>query len=345
MPTDDLDCSIAALSPSYWSHIPLCIGQINTKDANGRLLTYNNHNPFTRGHLVGLLVAKHVKETAIHYVLDDGSGLLDCVEWTASRLPSLLWSHEDGCNVGDWVQVWGRFEYVGHAENGEVVVELQVNEMVRVERVRDEVAHLQRLVQSAESYVAPETVLEWLGPCLSRDIRERRQFPAANDRVGAWRLFGPSCPCRDTIVKRDLLYCHCLATPLEQDGDFQFRDALLEWLLSRREEGPLWIGYRNVKDNLSSFSKAGMNSDLLLRKTMSMLRKDGIVHLWDAELDIYLLVCAPRVLLPHAKLLQDTDGLLRTVLKRNPPPFVQAIPKARLQLVRRMLDKEGDGQR
>ncbi len=86
-----------------------------------------------------------------------------------------------------------------------------------------------------------QDVLPLLGADLVKQIVERNSVVSTlavlgtNDELTqAWRLFGTQCQCTNTAVKRELLYCHCIATRLDNptiDPNLAYRDALLTKLL------------------------------------------------------------------------------------------------------------------
>jgi hypothetical protein len=135
---------VAGLSPSYWAHVPLLICDIlrlkvTTLDPSGGgggglyglVLPAESDTseplwfPLTRCRLVATIVYKEVAFNSIRYVLDDGTGLLDCIMWTSGsdndNLLSYILEDEDNvhdddyyrtdsCSVGDVVWVLGRVQ-------------------------------------------------------------------------------------------------------------------------------------------------------------------------------------------------------------------------------------------
>lgn len=84
-------------------------------------------------------------------------------------------------------------------------------------------------------------VLPLLGSDLVNQVIERNSVISSHsiddpcdDMAQAWRIFGTQCQCTNTALKRDLLYCHCTATRLDNatiDPNLVYRDALLNNLL------------------------------------------------------------------------------------------------------------------
>ena len=121
-----------------------------------------------------------------------------------------------------------------------------------------------------KTYLNTNKILDLLGPTIRNKIQDLGHVPSTgskdaerddgenemNDVVGSapfsWHLFGPRCKCHDLTYKSDLLYCHCLATPLvlpslncsrthpnglgQDDPQFIYRDALLAKLLQMEQE-------------------------------------------------------------------------------------------------------------
>ena len=84
-------------------------------------------------------------------------------------------------------------------------------------------------------------ILSLLGSDFINQIIERNSVisslsihDANDDMTQAWRIFGTQCQCTNTSLKRDLLYCHCIATRLDNatiDPNLVYRDALLTTLI------------------------------------------------------------------------------------------------------------------
>jgi hypothetical protein len=79
-------------------------------------------------------------------------------------------------------------------------------------------------------------VLPALGPDLFTQVLERTSVPStiglndtSDDTLHAWRLFGTQCQCPNSVLKCQLLYCHCIASQpdITIDPNLRFRDALL----------------------------------------------------------------------------------------------------------------------
>lgn len=157
---------------------------------------------------------------------------------------------------------------------------------------------------------------------------------AANNDWFLVKYYGRSCNCR-MEYKEKLLYCHCIATKDENDPEYMFRDALLEFLMkledivktkiSIQDNTPGTISNENdiLKDGPPSciqfeFSRVFQNPYLqsvamqvtktrtdgnnnvlpLFKSTFRALRKDGIIYLNDVKNDIYLLLTRDSVLVP-----------------------------------------------
>ena len=214
-------------------------------------------------------------------------------------------------------------------------------------------------------------VLDWLGPEISFQIQQKEHFPSVHDKVGAWRLFGIQCPCGSgggcQDLKDALLYCHCIAKKVDLDPDWSYRDALLRVLLQMERKLnddtavphtasddttllPLFVHYQELVNNSMLEKKAEQQVKRLdypataakqvLLRTIRTLCDDGILHLYDAEMDTYLLISRATVLEPYVRLLSSKkadDMVVRSRLFTNRPVFLQRVPKARLQLVRRLI--------
>ncbi|CAB9521765.1 expressed unknown protein [Seminavis robusta] len=186
----------------------------------------------------------------------------------------------------------------------------------------------------------------WLGPKIANDVCHRRKFPSADDTLGAWRVFGVHCHC-DVPYKDALLYCHCQATPEPLDPNFQYRDALLQVLLQMEQEHhhrqqqenmDLRFIYRTVANHaplnqvaMQVVSQQGSVQQLVVA-TFRALRKDGILYLLDEKTDTYLLLSTQSVLEPYVTRAKSRRW-------RRVPIYLQQVPSARIQYVKRCLDK------
>lgn len=395
----DVNTNSVGLSPTYWAHVPLSISQIKALQLiNGvnclRIPKTDTSGVFftqvSRCRVIGCIVSMKQKyDDVIHYVLDDGTGLLDCIAWpdgSNGELPKLVGdgdcSELDACRVGDMVEIMGRIEtFAMSGSTAAVARELHIANIQTLSSCPSRRAVPQCLDTESRhmisianaKFVTDKDALDWLGPVISQQVDERLDFPAADDTSGAWRLFGTRCPCGDETtnsIKRELLYCHCLATPEQDfDPDLLFRDYLLSMLLNREAEAqrnveaianvsgsevrPLFISYRDLRnddeiraiamDHLLMASVPVQNptdemADQLLLRTVRALRKDAILHLYDNETDVYLLISRKAVLEPYLRILHSNaweDSVARMKLKRQRPSFLDNVPKARLHYVKR----------
>lgn len=427
---------LVGLSPLYWSHLPLCIADVsnmkivggvnclvreiqNDSDSNTNTSNTNNKSiqcfPVSRCMLVGTIInAEEKANNSYFYVLDDGTGFIDCLEWgqgenTIYSLPNLMdgfkgssagckgsnqTSQEDEFRVGDIVRVMGRLECVSVSE---ATTELKLVGQNKTFEVRDcihelHVNKIEKLTGSAPTSTSTthndldweanhwvktiaETepalnsqqqqglrhanhVLEWLGPTIRADVEKKRNFPSADDTDGAWKVFGASCQC-DLPYKDMLLYCHCQAKAEPLDPNFVYRDKLLSVLLLMERnyherlvdnETRMQLSasldfrfqYRTISNHTqlcgvaaqvtspTSTGQPSMQSGGLIIATFRALREDGILHLLDEKSDTYLLISRKSVLAPY---LERSTG--RKQKGRGPPTYLQNVPYARLQYLKR----------
>jgi len=126
---------LVGLSPNYWAHIPLSIADIN----NLRLMDgidcmvvssspkisdkEKKYIPISKCLLTGIIVSIHPRyDESIIYLLDDGTGLMDCLKWGSDdeyQLPSLVSpfsaagiQQQSKYEIGDLVQIWGKIRIV-----------------------------------------------------------------------------------------------------------------------------------------------------------------------------------------------------------------------------------------
>lgn len=273
-----LEPFLAGLSPGFWSHVPMCIVDIhNMKMVDGvnGIISKNRdkHNnetiqfcPISKCTILGTVVYADSKgNNSSSYVLDDGTGWIDCIVWSDNEgiysLPRLV--NTDGQDsdivpdelfaVGELVRISGRLQCISISESKQNLILGEGNCFsVRncmhevharvIEKVSHPFKNVNGLNMEAKHWVMSITglqstnlqnnldLLEWLGPEIKSDVQNRRNFPSADDTLGSWKIFGVSCQCR--LSYRDaLLYCHCQAKPEPLDPFFTYRDRLLELLL------------------------------------------------------------------------------------------------------------------
>lgn len=134
-----LDHQFLGLSPTYWSYNPMLIGDIlrlgfingvdcmisppitdDKRSSKNSCSKYNNVVPVSKCEIRGVIVyADHKSNKSSHYVLDDGTGLIDCVSWSSVNsiywLPSLDDYEEENMKsfqVGDTVRIMGKLKCI-----------------------------------------------------------------------------------------------------------------------------------------------------------------------------------------------------------------------------------------
>jgi hypothetical protein len=264
------------LSPTYWAHVPLLIYELHNLrlvqgvsclvqeiDGKEKLI------PISRCKLAGTIVSVERTNASVLYVIDDGTGLVDCLFWLerdAYTLPSLLFEDnntgEGILPVGEIVRVLGRIECVAVRANGlgmvstsawvgsDAIREIHASVVEPLTSLSSTRSMPQTLDAESQHWiscarVSPSTttssplllnnaadVLALLGPEITAQVSNRSNIVAASgvDFSGAWRVFGMECTC-ESPYKYALLYCHCQATPELLDPEYRYRDALLLTLL------------------------------------------------------------------------------------------------------------------
>lgn len=389
LPDHELEESIVGLAPAYWAHVPLTIRDVHElklwKGINCLLRPNATGSPsvlpLSKCALVGLVVAVEPRglNGGVVYVIDDGTGMIDCLHWPddneALGLPSLTDAPQSNLlTVGTLVRIYGRIEVLAVSAQSTRRQGQQLHQHPFVDCIREihassvcnareadgrpsigtedvECQHWKRCVDIPTKLLTSQDIIEKLGPDIAQQIARRESLPSADDSDGAWRVFGSRCTC-NLAYKQHLLYCHCQATRESFDPDFQYRDALLNELINleekQSEKEPLRFQYKAVK-TMSSLRELVMAmaplasaEQTLVLGTFRALRKDGIFYLIDKESDTYLLISKRRVLEPYMETITSDDierGPQRLQLRREPPPFLQQVPKTRLRYVRRCFKK------
>jgi hypothetical protein len=158
-----VEAFLAGISPTFWAHIPLLIGQIHNdlmlmENGVNCLVTFptgSTHNrdvdssmmehanvcanvyprviPISKCKLVGTIVYSERKSNGcVNYVVDDGTGLIDCLHWDAENddfegLPPLTGQRDPECEIfapGAVVRVMGRIQCV--AVDGSLSAEFEL---------------------------------------------------------------------------------------------------------------------------------------------------------------------------------------------------------------------------
>lgn len=333
----------------------------------------NDHHslkPVSKCLLVGFVVyANFRRDGTMAYVLDDGTGLIDCVHWSTGdmhdiyHLPSL-----DGCgamrtqlSVGDMVRVFGKIECLAltRMNGGEKEVVIREVQASLIEPVLEnmfavEAQHWRNCIRIPHD--GPDSYLELLGQEIQSQVEDRTNLPAASDSNGLWRVFGTSCRCKLDYME-NLLYCHCQAKIEPLDPANSFRDMLLRTLLTMETacSAMLVFTYKNVKCDAqiramaaqvlqTSTSSSVAMVDKLFLNTFRALRHDGILHLLDNHRDEYLLISRDRVLEPfvRSQLVGSSQNQKNYVDFNNAPPYLTRIHNDRLLFIKRCILSEAN---
>jgi hypothetical protein len=228
---------LAGITPCFWSHVPLLVAHIkNLKLINGLncLLLLDQDSrpkvlPLTKVTLVGTIVcAERRSNGSVLYVLDDGTGVVDCLHWIDNPfgLPSLTDPEEEDAGVmavGKLVKIMGRIECLSidtantehllvncALESHSCIREIHASIVKEVKALDGESRHwlaCQSLLASNRNSVE---VLTTLGLEIGRQVADRANLPAADDFCGEWRLFGTNCRC--ALVYKDSLLCEFVAS-------------------------------------------------------------------------------------------------------------------------------------
>jgi hypothetical protein len=388
------DAVSAGISPQFWSHVPMTVLDVlnlTLRDGINCIVTHpptthrphqqqqqqrcRSWRPVSKCLLVGSVVSAAVRrDGSMAYVLDDGTGFIDCVHWPAGdwkhdvyHLPDL---DDRGCDdvemtppqrvsVGDLVRVFGKVECLalvrtkGRLEEEVVIREVQATliEPVLENALAVEGQHWWNCIKSSQ-VEGPSCFLELLGPQIQSQVNDRMDLPAAADTIGSWRVFGTSCRC-NLSYKDSLLYCHCQAKVEPLDPTNSFRDALLEVLLAMQASctKKLVFTYKTVKSDAQLRAVAakelrtldGSSSgiiDKMFLNTFRALRHDGIVHLLNNHTDEYLLITRNWVLEPfvRSQLVDKASPYPKHYVDfTNAPPYLSRIHNDRILFIKRCI--------
>jgi hypothetical protein len=323
---------LVGLSPSFWAHIPMEIQSLvatssgTMRPTHGGVLLFHEQ-PVSKCKLVAWIVSADHRGECHYYVVDDGTGLIDVLHYTEDEevLPPLCLSDDsvnpNHYNPGDVVSIFGKIQYM-HGK-----VEIRAITIIPATPT-DETRHWQACRCHPELLSNPLNIVAKLGRNIAGQIRDLANLPATDDSIGLWRLFGASCRCQSGCpIKDDLLYCKCIATCDSHDPDLSYRWKLLNQLLElqNKQTGQLQFPYSSIANSATNGT--------VVRSAFRTLRKDGILYLYDKENDTYVLLSRSRVLEPFVR---------RTLTKfaNQRPEFLEHVPSARLQIVRRIVLKD-----
>ena len=267
----DVDYRITGLSPQYWTHTPLLIGDlIGLPLINGvdcfigtshveRTATSLGPRiiPLSKVVLQGIVTAIDRRPNGcILLVLDDGSGAMDVRYWDDSynyNDADLVGLHRPQIDftVGDYCEVLGKIKAMSAGEKSKqnmIRTPMNTSLDVRLGCVREVHA-------SSVCFMKRSTngeILHWL-KCLnfSRDVRQnkinsgRDMLHLLGDSISSSilamentdfesessNILERKCCQTPQRFRRDLLYCHCEGTLETLDSSFTYRDAFLNHLL------------------------------------------------------------------------------------------------------------------
>ena len=373
--------------------------------------------PVSRCDVQGVIVNVERRAGSTLYLLDDGTGLLDCIRWEnydddVYTLPPLVEASETNCagpeyGVGDQVRIWGRIRLV-YVGAGARAIDLAVsangeeddNSVVERHEIPKDVVREIAVVSMKEAIILGKRNMDcldceaahWLGAIhLGKRIaisgpssKETKNGIAScqqnlkhscnaliepvrnggnvmdllgDDIMSRVAGVGSECPC-NLRHKEPLLYCHCQATLEPLDPSQNFRDALLVKLISEEQgmsSGPLHFGYGAVlkdktlfeiaKQTVSKTPNPAANARRLFVNTFRALRDDGIIHLIDESMDIYMLISRKGVLEPYLLekqivLGKDSSTSSNSTRLMKPPSYLRNVPHKRLKLVKRALSSK-----
>eukprot|EP00980_Cylindrotheca_fusiformis_P031732 scaffold26875_cov122-Cylindrotheca_fusiformis.AAC.2 len=323
--------------------------------------------PISKCLLVGRIVYEQIRsDLSIAYVIDDGTGLIDCVSYSLiddeyslpSLQPTSAKRHDETTatiRLGGLVRLFAKIKNLA-IDDGKVIRELQARAILPVQEAYNsnpEVDHwiacARFQASSTDSMRYPKRCLAELGGTIQSQVRAKRHLPSANDRSGEWRVFGTSCHCTCETLKKSLLYCHCQAKVLPNDPKFQFRDALLQHLLDLQQNHckKLVVAYKDLKDDphlrnvaeqqamVGKVNKKVIQASLL-PSTIRALVQDGILYHLDEETDEYLLITRELVMEPFVRdEIQITKNRKNFVDMEHAPPYLRHVDLEKLLYVKR----------
>lgn len=350
-----ISLACVGLSPQYWSYMPMMVCDVRNLELVEGVLCLRLPNecliPVSKCEIHGVITnIQRQAHGAVLYLIDDGTGLLDCLHFendendiysvpplTGGRPTVLTSGYETSKNMlGDMVSIRGK---------------------LRVVELLEEYHYCEVHVSSIETF-EPTTRAQNANAChWLRCIQQQRQadqrpkngiqivqalqltLPAEDD-LDDGGYFGNACTCDHVVHKEQLLYCHCHAKPEPLDPSFIFRDALLSLLIQmEQQQQPQSILHFYYKAICTNEQLANLAQEVVSNKTslsttcqvhrlfintFRALREDGVIYLLDADTDEYMLLSKSQVLEPY--LLQKS----KVGNTQYPPKYLRHVPKKRL---------------
>ena len=372
---------LIGLSPSYWSHLHMTVYDVqqlvvyNGIDcmiaiSNETDVSYQNKQlfiPVSRCEIDGVIVGIDNKSGGrTIYLIDDGTGMIDCVQWNSyndlSDLESSL--SNKALQLGDTARILGKIRTIScdSSYGGTREIHIDLIQCYSDALPNNETLHWLKCIHTGKRVVnAPysRSLFKKLALSLKTESTYYRRMRNGNEIAhdldldpktqsvlnydDDWEYFGVDCCC-EVSYKKPLLYCHCHAKYVKTDPEFRFRDCVLQYLLETenklQDDGPLVFSFKSVLQNPEihqcgeELLGKGKNLFILLAATFEALRNDGVIYLNDMELDEYLLISCSRVLEPFVK-----DSMNSFLVKTNPPNYVQHIPRRRITYLKNRLKK------
>ena len=225
-----------------------------------------------------------------------------------------------------------------------------------------------------------KNILPLLGDKISTSIASGRSdlFDNNNNNNNNNNVLDRDCCQTPRRFRSSFFYCHCEATWETLDPSFCFRDALLNRLLDTEAQlqrssdscfpsatedcmdlfglppdsmpPPLLFTFKSVfkdKELLSISSEIvaettlpEVNAERLVRKVFAAMTRDGLMSLYDAGEDLYVLVSRNRVIEPFLRRSMGADWTGFGVDQPIPPPFfMSSVPKKRIAAIKNWIEE------
>ena len=154
-----IDATQWGLDPLYWSYVHLTCYQINhaisTLPDKDHAHVLNNTHPLTKATIVGTVVRVVEQLSFTKYTIDDGTGMVDCIQWITKQqqqnllLPKLF-PH------GAVVKIRGKLKRVSPSALTRYVcfslIEISIQSMLEAESVHDAIYHRLKCIQMHEEF-------------------------------------------------------------------------------------------------------------------------------------------------------------------------------------------------
>ena len=275
----DVDYRIIGLSPQYWTHTPLLIGDlVSLPLINGVdcfvAASCTSHDPLnckllplSKVILQGVITAIDRRPNGcVLLVLDDGTGFIDVRYWDDSYNNDVTddligLKQQTNLSVGDYCEVLGKIKTMTAGTKSHCNISGLIDEDAPLDVRIDCIREVHASSVCSRNISSNGEVIHWL-KCLNftKNVHQNKVkngkdvLPLLNANIVSSilstentalesesnNILERKCCQTPRRFRESLLYCHCEASLVTLDPSFRYRDALLNLLLDMEAEFQHW---------------------------------------------------------------------------------------------------------